>query len=320
VKYSALDLFPVEDGKKPSQVIHDAARVTRHTESLGFERYWVAEHHNMPSIASAAPEVLITYLAGQTKTIRIGAGGIMLPNHNPLHVVEVFRTLEALYPGRIDMGIGRAPGTDPLTASALQRSGEPVNQQIAELNAFIHAKFPDGHPYARIVAMPTDVTCPPFWMLGSTDGGARIAANLGLPFAFAGHFSLEHAREAFTIYYNDFTPGALAKPQTLLALSVICAETDALAEELAGPIRTAFALIRRGVVRPFPSVASVKANPLSAADREITKNMIVGGPARVRDQLAKMIDAYRPDEVMLATAIADPELRMRSYTLSTRGD
>lgn len=320
MKYSALDLFPVEEGKQPSRVIHESARVAQHAEALGFERYWVAEHHNMPSIASAAPEVLIAYLAGKTKTIRVGAGGIMLPNHNPLHVVEVFRTLEALYPGRIDMGIGRAPGTDPLTASALQRSTAPVNQQIAELHAFINTKFPEGHPYARIVAMPTDVACPPFWMLGSSDGGARIAAQLGLPFAFAGHFSLEHAREAFTIYHNDFTPGAIAKPQTVLALSVICAETDDAAEDLAGPIRAAFAMIRRGVVKPFATVAGAKANPLSAADREVTKNMIVGGPERVRQQLGKLIDAYRPDEVMLATAIADPELRMRSYTLSTRGD
>jgi luciferase family oxidoreductase group 1 len=314
MKLSALDLFSVEEGGAPSRVLHDSVRVAQYAEALGFVRYWVAEHHNMPAIASSAPEVLIAHLAAHTKTMRIGAGGIMLPNHTPLHVLEVFRTLEALHPGRIDLGIGRAPGTDPLTSSALAR-GEDVNQQIAELHAFIHGRFPPTHPYGRIIAMPNDVACPPMWMLGSTDAGARIAAQLGLPYAFAGHFSMEHASAAFARYHQEFEPGAIAKPYAILAVSVVCAPSDEEAEALAKPIRIAFASIRRGEVRALPTVAHAASMPLSATDRAITSSMVVGRPETVRAGLQQLTEALRPDEIMLATHVADPALRMRTYDL-----
>jgi luciferase family oxidoreductase group 1 len=314
MKLSALDLFSVEEGVPPSRVIHESVKVAQHAEKLGFLRYWVAEHHNMPAIASAAPEVLIAHLAAHTKTLRIGAGGIMLPNHTPLHVLEVFRTLEAIYPGRIDLGIGRAPGTDPVTSSALSRN-QQVNQQIAELHAFIHGGFPADHPYSRIVAMPNDVACPPVWMLGSTDAGAAIAAQLGLPYAFAGHFSMEHAPAAMARYHREFTPGAIDKPYAILAVSVVCAETDEEAERLAMPIRVAFAMIRRGQVRALYSVEKAIALGLSAEDRAVTSSMIVGGPTKVREGLSRLMQELRPDEIMLSTHVANPELRMRSYSL-----
>lgn len=317
MKLSALDLFSVEEGRAPSRVLHDSVRVAQHAETLGFVRYWVAEHHNMPAIASSAPEVLIAHLAAHTKSMRVGAGGIMLPNHTPLHVVEVFRTLEALHPGRIDLGIGRAPGTDPLASSALARSDD-VNQQIAELNAFIRGAFPSSHPYGRIIAMPNDVPCPPMWMLGSTDAGAQIAAQLGLPYAFAGHFSMEHARRAFARYHQDFEPGATKKPYAILAVSVVCAATNEEAEALARPIRLAFAMIRRGVVRALASVEQAASLPLSDADRAVTSSMVVGDPQTVRAGLLRLADELRPDEIMLATHVADADRRMRSYELVAR--
>ena len=191
---SVLDLFPVAAGASARDVIHSGVALAQAAEALGYQRYWIAEHHNMPSIATAAPEVLIAAVAAVTTTIRVGAGGIMVPNHAPLHVVEIFRTLEALYPGRIDLGLGRAPGTDQLTARALRR-GERLDpdDMLAELLAFANADFPANHPFREIVAMPSDVALPPIWMLGSTTAGAQIGAALGVSYAFAGHFAMSSA-------------------------------------------------------------------------------------------------------------------------------
>lgn len=315
-----LDLYPVQEGVAPSQVIHDAAHLAQRAEALGYLRYWVAEHHNMPGIASAAPEVLITYIAGKTKTIRVGAGGIMLPNHSPLHVLEVFRTMEALYPNRIDMGIGRAPGTDPVTSSALQRGDKTVNQQIAELNAFIHNDFPTNHPFAKIVAMPNDITAPPMWMLGSTTAGAQIAATLGVGFAFAGHFSMEHAPAALAVYHREFVSSkTIQKPYAILALSVTCADTDEQAEALAAPMRLVLARIARGQTGPFPSVATALAHKLTPAELTasagLAAGMIVGGPAKVKARLQQVVAELQPNELMISTNIANLEQRVRSYEL-----
>lgn len=303
-----------------SQVIHASVKVAQRAEALGYGRYWIAEHHNTPGIASAAPEVLIGHIAGQTKSIRVGAGGVMLPNHTPLHVVEIFRTLEALYPGRIDMGIGRAPGTDRVTATALQRGSDPVNSQIAELDAFMRGGFPADHPYREIVVMPNDVSSPPFWMLGSTDGGAQIAAMLGTGFAFAGHFSMEHARAALARYHQDFTPSTHRQtPRTIVAVSVICADTDARAEELAAPMRLVYARMAKGRLGTFPSVEMALAYKLSPEELMSTQNfwsnMIVGSPARVGQRLHQISEELRPDELMISTNVAEPEARLRSYEL-----
>ena len=197
---SVLDLSPVGAGVTPSQAIRDSLELARVADRLGYTRYWFAEHHNMASIATSAPEVLIAAAAAVTSRIRLGAGGIMVPNHAPLHVVEVFRTLEALAPGRIDLGLGRAPGTDPIASAALRRTEAEVNAQLAELIAFERGEFPPSHPFSKIEPMPTDVPSGTIWMLGSTLAGAAIAAQLGVPYAFAGHFAMKHATDAITLY------------------------------------------------------------------------------------------------------------------------
>src|SRR5262245_38294414 len=219
---SVLDLSPVGAGVAPSQAIRDSIELARTADALGYTRYWFAEHHNMASIATSAPEVLIAYAAAVTRRIRLGAGGIMVPNHGPLHVVEMFRTLEALAPGRIDLGLGRAPGTDPVTAAALRRSDDPeVNRLLAELIAFERGAFPASHPSSRTERMPADTPAGTRWMLGSTLAGASVAAQLGIPYAFAGHFAMRHAVEAIDLYRERYEPSpAHPKPYAMLAVSV----------------------------------------------------------------------------------------------------
>src|SRR4051812_38897939 len=238
---SVLDLSPVGAGTAPSQAIRDSIELARTADQLGYTRYWFAEHHNMASIATSAPEILIAHAAAVTTRIRLGAGGIMIPNHAPLHVVEVFRTLEALAPGRIDLGLGRAPGTDPTTSSALRRSDDPeVNGLLAELIAFERGDFPPGHPFARIEPMPKDVPAGTMWMLGSTLAGASIAAQLGIPYAFAGHFAMRSAQEAIALYRERYQPSAQHPvPYAVLAVTTICAENDEAAHRLAAPVRIA---------------------------------------------------------------------------------
>jgi len=245
---SILELSPVGVGVAPSQAVRDSVELARAAERLGLVRYWLAEHHNMASIAASAPEVLIAAVAAATERIRVGAGGIMVPNHAPLHVVEAFRTLEALHPGRIDLGLGRAPGTDPVASSALRHSEDPeVNHLLAELFAFERGEFPEDHPYARITPMPSDVRIGELWMLGSTLAGASIAAQLGLRYAFAGHFAMRHAEEALALYRRHFqASNELARPYAMLAVTAVCGETDAQAEQLAAPIRLSIVRSRTG--------------------------------------------------------------------------
>jgi luciferase family oxidoreductase group 1 len=275
----------------------------------------------MPSIASSAPEVLIGHVAGITKRIRVGAGGIMLPNHAPLRVLEIFRTLEALYPGRIDLGIGRAPGTDPITSSALRRtsarSGD-VNEQLSELIAFATKSFPPSHPYAGVDAMPTDVSLPPIWMLGSTSAGAAIAASLGVGFAFAGHFSMSEAKGAIEVYRSSFEPTEeVPSPRLIMAVAVVCGENDADAEELALPLRVAVARISTGVRAPFPTLAEAHAHSFSRAElagvERFSLGTIVGGPDRVGEALEKLAKETGADELMISTMVPIPEERVRSY-------
>jgi luciferase family oxidoreductase group 1 len=318
---SLLDLFPVPAGGKASQVIHDGVKLAQRAEALGYLRYWIAEHHNMPSIATAAPEVLIAHVAAATRTIRVGAGGIMLPNHTPLRVVEIFRTLEALHPGRIDLGLGRAPGTDPVTAAALRRHGSgEVNEQLAELLAFAGGNFPAGHPFAAIVAMPDDVPLPPIWMLGSTTAGAAIGASLGVGYAFAGHFAMHDAAAALALYRDRFTPGARQNPHAILAVTVIAGEDDEHARRLAAPLRVAIAQAARsggGPRPPFLPVADALAYRFSQPELHLVDRFmngaIIGGVATVKHGLEALCEALAPDELMIATMVADPVERLRSY-------
>jgi len=321
IPLSVLDLFPVASGTSPTAAIQESLALARRVDELGYKRYWIAEHHNMPGIASSAPEVLIGHVAGITKRIRVGAGGIMIPNHAPLRVIEIFRTLEALYPGRIDLGLGRAPGTDPVTSVALRRAapdGGEVNEQLAELIAFAEKGFPDGHPFAKIEAMPSDAPLPPIWMLGSTSAGAAIAASLGVGFAFAGHFSMADAPRAIDVYRSQFRPSPLVpEPQLIMAVTVICGETDAEAEELAAPLRVAYARMASGARGAFPTVEEARAHQFTreelAVVERFAKGSIIGGSQRVKEGLERLAKETGATELMISTVIPVKGARIRSY-------
>ena len=321
IPLSVLDLYPVSTGNTPSEAIHASVALAERVDALGYSRYWIAEHHNMPSIASSAPEVLIGHVAGRTRRIRVGAGGIMLPNHAPLHVLEVFRTLEALHPGRIDLGIGRAPGTDPVTSSALRRrssDGGEVNDQIAELFAFAGKRFPSDHPYGAIDVMPSDAPMPPIWMLGSTSAGANIAAALGVPFAFAGHFSMGEAKGAVAAYRARFKPGAGMLPSRLMmAVTVICGESDEHARDLAGPLRVVYARLASGRRGLIPSVEEARgyrftSEELAVVDR-FGEGAIIGSASTVRAALERLVERTSADELMIATLVPEARERIASY-------
>ena len=290
-----------------------------HCDELGYTRYWIAEHHGMPNIAASAPEVLIAHIAATTTHMRIGAGGIMLPNHNPLRVVEIFRTLEALHPGRIDLGLGRAPGTDPVTAAALRRgNSDDPNERLAEVLAFADATFPHGHTFRDVVPMPSGVDLPPIWMLGSTRGGASIAASLGTHYAFAGHFAMRNATEAIAWYRDQFNPSARLKtPYAMLAVTVVCGENDEQAEQMAAPIRLAVVRNRTGRRAPIASIEDALAYRFTKEEEAIADEFllgaIIGGPQRVLEGLTTLARNSGADELMLSTLLPSREDRLQSY-------
>src|SRR6202040_1751903 len=236
-----LDLAPVGEGSSPSDALQNSVRLAITAERLGYRRHWVAEHHNMPGIASSAPAVLIAHLAAATSTIRVGSGGVMLPNHAPLVVAEQFGMLEALHPGRIDLGIGRAPGTDQFTAAALRRAPEALSaddfpDQLMDLLGYFTGRWPEGHPFAQITAVPGRGYQPAMWLLGSSGYSAQVAGLLGLPFAFAHHFSPANTLPALALYREHFRPSeALDRPYAMVAAAVVCADTDDRARWPAGP-------------------------------------------------------------------------------------
>jgi luciferase family oxidoreductase group 1 len=319
VPLSVLDLSPVGAEVSPRQAICDSVELARAADALGYTRYWFAEHHNMASIATSAPEILIAHVAAVTKRIRVGAGGIMVPNHAPLHVVEVFRTLEALYPGRIDLGLGRAPGTDPVAAAALRRAeGQEVNQQLAELLAFERGEFPSSHPFSKVVPMPSDALIGAMWMLGSTLAGASIAAQLGMPYAFAGHFAMGQAVAAIAHYRQRFTSAAGATPYAMVAVTVVCADSDEAAQRLAAPLRVAIVKNRTGRRAPICSVEEALAYEFTAQERAIADEFftgaVIGGPATVAAGLEALIAATGADELMLSTLV--PSLAARQHSLA----
>jgi luciferase family oxidoreductase group 1 len=315
---SVLDLSPVGAGRASSEAIRDSIELAKAADRLGYHRYWFAEHHNMSSIATSAPEVLIAHVAAVTTRIRVGAGGIMVPNHSPLHVVEVFRTLEALHPGRIDLGLGRAPGTDPIASAALRRSDDPeVNHLLAELLAFERAEFPEHHPYSKIQPMPSDVRIPSIWMLGSTLAGASIAAQLGAPYAFAGHFAMRQARDAIAHYQSRFQPSpGLAAPYAMLAVTAVCGCDDEEAGRLAAPLKVAIARSRTGRRGPVPSIADALAYRFSPEEQAIVDEFfagaIIGGPPLVAERIHSVAREIGADEVMLSTLVPSLDDRRAS--------
>jgi luciferase family oxidoreductase group 1 len=316
---SVLDLSPVGARRSPSQAIRDSIELAKAADQLGYTRYWFAEHHNMTSIATSAPEVLIAHAAAVTQRIRVGAGGIMIPNHSPLHVVEVFRTLEALHPGRIDLGLGRAPGTDPIASAALRRSDDPeVNHLLAELLAFERAEFPERHAYRSIEPMPSDVRVSSIWMLGSTLAGASIAAQLGVPYAFAGHFAMRHARDAIAHYRRSFRPSPqLAAPYAMLAVTTVCGSDDDEARRLAAPLEVAIARSRTGRRGPIPSTEEALAYRFTPQEQAIVDEFFLGaiiaGPRVVAERIRNVAREVEADEVMLSTLV--PELEDRRASL-----
>ena len=316
---SVLDVLPVRSGSDAADALARAADLARVADARGFTRIWYAEHHGMGGIAASAPELMIAHIAPRTERVRVGAGGVMLPNHVPLQVVERYRTLEALHPGRIDLGIGRAAGTDPLTARALRSvSGEHVGSLIAELLAFARNEFPPDHPFARIGITPGGVELPPIWMLGSSGGSARLAGQIGAGYAFAGHFSQTDPAPAVRAYREAFQPSAaFPEPRVILALSVICAETAAEARELSSSVEVMFQRLRTGDTGPLPSPAEARAAGWSpeAPRGPMAGLLIAGTPADVRSRIEAEAGKAEADEVMVMTIVHDPAARLRSYEL-----
>ncbi|HEY3665596.1 MAG TPA: LLM class flavin-dependent oxidoreductase [Polyangiaceae bacterium] len=321
---SALDLVPLATGSTSHAALAAAVDIARTVERLGYRRLWYAEHHNMPGVATTTPEILIAHVGQVTSRLRLGAGGVMLPNHSSLKVAESYRLLEALHPGRIDLGIGRAPGTDPLTALALRRSraaplGDDFLTQLAELRGFGDGALPAGHPFAKIRAMPDDVALPPIWLLGSSDYSANLAAELGLGFAFAGHFSPDAPERPMRLYRERFQPGALASPRAILALSVFCADTAYAAEQMASSVLLSFAQLRAGrpgrMPTPEQALAHVYTPEEQATVEQFRRLQIVGTPEHVRAAIERVAESTGADEVMLATHAFEPEARVRSYEL-----
>jgi luciferase family oxidoreductase group 1 len=324
IPLSVLDLAPVSSGSSSAAALRNSLDLARHVERLGFHRYWVAEHHNMVGIASSSPAVLIGHIADATTSIRVGSGGVMLPNHTPLVVAEQFGMLEALHPGRIDLGIGRAPGTDAVTASALRRTSEisadGFPQDLREVMAFFDGSFPSGHLYARITAVPALGNMPSMWLLGSSGYSAQVAAYLGLPFAFAHHFSPDNTLPALALYRSGFRPSAnLEKPYAMVAAAVVCADSDEHARYLALPGALSFLRLRSGHPDLLPSPAAAAAYPYTDAEREAIQtrqaHQVVGDPQTVLRGLIDLLERTAADELMLTTIVHDHADRLRSYEL-----
>jgi luciferase family oxidoreductase group 1 len=325
IPLSVLDLSVVTTETKPAAALRNSIDLARHVDRLGYVRYWLAEHHNLASVASPAPDVMIGQIAAATTHLRVGSGGVMLPNHAPLVVAERFKMLEALFPGRIDLGLGRAPGTDGATAYALRsrldrREGDDFLERLHELILWETRDFPPNHPYNKVVAMPDDTPLPPIWLLGSSDYSAELAAQVGMGFAFAHHFASFDAIAAMTNYRQHFRPSPWrATPGAILAVAVITAETDAEAERLAAPMDLNRLRRDRGEYWPLPSVEEALAYPYTDAERAaIARNrsrLFVGSPATVMAKLEPMIAESQADELMVITAIYDHEARKKSYSL-----
>ncbi len=318
-----LDLVAVREGGTVGQALGIALQTAQHAEALGFERYWLAEHHNMPGIASSATAVLVGHIAGGTRRIRVGSGGIMLPNHAPLVVAEAFGTLAELYPGRIDLGLGRAPGTDQATMRALRRNKveheDDFPRDVAELQTLLGPL----QPGQKLVAMPGAGTQVPIWLLGSSLYSAQLAAHMGLPYAFASHFAPRYLHQAIAMYRSLFKPSAtLAKPHVMVGVPLVAAETDDEAELLASSIYQRVLGIltgqRKALSSPVPQFLQQCPPDARAAIHDFLGEAVIGGPGTVQQGLLAMADATHADELMLVCDIYDPALRLRSLDIATK--
>jgi luciferase family oxidoreductase group 1 len=318
VPLSVLDLVPVGTGTTATEALAASTALARRVDELGFQRYWLAEHHGMPGIASSSPAVLIAHLAAATRRIRVGSGGVMLPNHQPLVIAEQFGTLDALHPDRIDLGIGRAPGTDQRTARALRRGTAPMGaddfpDQLVELISYFRGDGP-------VLAVPAKGARPALWLLGSSDYSAQVAGMLGLPFAFAHHFSAQNTLPALAAYRERFRPSAvLQEPYAMIAAAVFTADTDAEARRLAMPSALQFLQLRKGTPGLLPTPEEAAAHPLTELDEAFVEDrlgqQIIGAPDTVRDGVRELLDRTAADELMIVTAMHGGTARIRSYEL-----
>lgn len=320
IKFSTLDLVPVRENGSPAQSLRNSLDLAQHVEKLGYQRFWVAEHHNMDGIASSATSVLLGYLAGGTSTIRVGSGGVMLPNHAPLVIAEQFGTLESLYPGRIDLGLGRAPGSDQMTARALRRersgSADDFPEDVAELVRYLGPRTPDQ----RVIAMPGTGTNVPIWLLGSSLFSAQLAGERGLPYAFASHFAPRFMHEAIRVYRNHFKPSAvLDKPYVMLGVPLVAADTDEQADYLATSVfQRILALMRGQSLVQRPPVKTMDGLWLPH-EREAVSDFLglamIGSPEKIRARLEVLVEQTQPDELIFTCDLYEHSDRLHSYEL-----
>jgi len=323
IPFSVLDLAPIVAGSDAAQSFRNTLDLAQHAERWGYQRYWLAEHHSMPGIASAATAIVIGHVAGATRTIRVGAGGIMLPNHSPLVIAEQFGTLESLYPGRIDLGLGRAPGSDQLAARALRRnlSSDPEEfpQDVMELMGY----FAEPHPTQHVRAIPGAGLNVPLWILGSSLYGAQVAAALGLPFAFASHFAPTHLQQALRLYREGFRPSRqLDQPYVMLGFNVFAADTDSQAQLLATSMQQAFVNLRSGrpgqLPRPVPGYVDTLAPHERAILADVLACSAVGSATTVRGALEDFIARTQADELIITSGMFDQDARLRSYEITAQ--
>lgn len=328
IPFSVLDLSPITQGGSVSQSLRNTLDLARQAESLGFVRFWLAEHHGMPGIASAATAVVIGHVAAGTSRIRVGAGGIMLPNHSPLVIAEQFGTLEALFPGRIDLGLGRAPGTDHTTSRALRRNlatdPDQFPHDVIELRQYLAPFDPAAQSSAagqRVIAVPGQGSKVPLWILGSSLFGAQVAAALGLPFAFASHFAPAMMLEAIHIYREHFRPSEqLDRPHVMLGYNVFAADTDPEARHIATSMQQAFVNLRTGRPSQLPPPVDGYLERLPPPARAILDDVLgcsaIGSPETVRRQIAAFIERTQPDELMITSQVFDHRARLRSFEIA----
>jgi luciferase family oxidoreductase group 1 len=324
IRLSVLDLVPVRSGSTAADAMQEAVELARAAEQLGYVRYWFAEHHSMPGIGSAAPEILIAHVAAATSRIHVGSGGIMLPNHVPLRVAEVFHTLEALHPGRIDLGIGRAPGTDPATSRALRPfDAEQFPQQLEELLALSSHSFPPQHPFGSIRVMPQDVALPPIWILASSGATAAFAGANGFGYGFARHFSPAPPGPPIRAYRDAFRPSPhFPKPHVILGVAAVCADSTEEADYLASSSDLAWVRRHRGQLLPLPSPEEAVNYTYAPEDRAVIDanrlRQFVGIPSRVVAMINHVLEETAADEVMVTTMVFGKAERMKSYELLAR--
>ncbi|WP_083032466.1 LLM class flavin-dependent oxidoreductase [Sporosarcina ureae] len=321
IPLSILDLAMINEGSHAGQSFKNSVDLAQHAEEWGFNRYWLAEHHNMPGVASSATSIIIGHVAQETKDIRVGSGGVMLPNHAPLVIAEQFGTLDAMYPGRIDLGLGRAPGSDQATAYALRRtlqsSGEDFPQQVEELRTYFA-----GNPTDRVRAFPGAGQNVPIWLLGSSGFSAQLSAELGLPFSFASHFAPQFMMQALQIYHQNFRPSKdLQKPHAMMGVNLIAADTDEKAQYLATSMQQQFLNIRQGKMTQFsPPIEDIHAvwSPFeqeAVAQQSQAPSVIIGGPETVKRKLEEFVEMTKADELIISSGIFDHEDRLRSYEI-----